>query len=214
MNEPGVRLKKHYLPLFVLVSIAALVFYVNRSNRNTVTLITQASGYISLIILSASLVTGPVSLLLKNNSPVSTYFRRDLSISGGVLAVIHSITGLFVHLRGKTWLYFMNETEKGYTIRLDHFGLANYTGLLAALIVILLLITSNDYLLRKLNPVRWKNIQRFSYLMFILIIIHCYFYRIGKSNLNVIYWFYLPIFAIVLIFQLAGVRLKIQTKRK
>jgi sulfoxide reductase heme-binding subunit YedZ len=212
MIELGIRLKKHYLPLLVLVSITGLFFYVNRSNRNTITLITQASGYISLIILSVSLVIGPVNLLLQKSSPVSTYFRRDLAIIGGILAVVHSIAGLFVHLRGKTWLYFLNETEKGYIVRLDHFGLANYTGLLSALIVILLLITSNDYLLRRLNPARWKNIQRFSYLMFILIIIHCYFYRIGKSNLSLIYWFYLPIFIIVFIFQMAGVWLKIKAK--
>jgi DMSO/TMAO reductase YedYZ heme-binding membrane subunit len=86
--------------------------------------------------------------------------------------------------------------------------LANYTGLISALIIIVLIIISNDYLLNKLNPTKWKNIQRLSYLMFTLIIIHCYFYRIGKEDFNLIFWFYIPLFTIVLTFQIIGVWLK------
>jgi len=209
MNETILRLKKHYLPLLSLVLIAGLIFYFKRANRDTITFITQATGYISIIILSISLIIGSVNLLLNHKNPISTYLRRDISIIGGALAVIHSITGLFVHLRGKTWLYFLNNTDHGYSIRLDNFGLANYTGLISALIIILLIIISNDYLLKKLNPTKWKNIQRLSYLMFILILIHCYYYRIGKENLNLIFWFYIPLFIVVLTFQIIGVWLKL-----
>jgi DMSO/TMAO reductase YedYZ heme-binding membrane subunit len=209
MDEIMLRFKKHYLPSLVLVIIVGLIFWFYRANRDSITFITRASGYISIIILSISLIIGTVSLLLKNKNPISTYFRRDISIIGGALAVIHSITGLFVHLRGKTWLYFLNKTENGYSIRLDDFGLANYTGLISALIIILLLITSNDYLVQKLNPTKWKNIQRSSYLMFILIIIHCYYYRIVKENSNLIYWLYIPLFTVVLIFQIIGVWVKL-----
>lgn len=209
MDEIILRLKKHYFPLLTLVFFVGLFFYFNRGNRNIITFITQASGYISIIILSISLIIGSISMLFKNINPVSTYLRRDISIIGGTLAIIHSIAGLFVHLRGKTWLYFLNKTEDGYHVRLDNFGLANYTGLISALIIILLLLTSNDYLLKKLNPTRWKNIQRSSYLMFILIIIHCYYYRIGREDPNLIYLFYLPLFAIILIFQMIGVWLKV-----
>jgi sulfoxide reductase heme-binding subunit YedZ len=213
MNEFILRIKKHYLPQLSLVFLAGLIFYLNRANRDTITFVTQSSGYISIIILSISLIIGSLNLLLKNKNPISTYLRRDISIIGGTLAVIHSIAGLFVHLRGKNWQYFLNKTEHGYSMRLDNFGLANYTGLISALIIILLLIISNDYLLKKLNPTKWKNIQRLSYLMFILIIIHCYFYRVVKENLNLIYFFYIPLIAIVATFQMIGVWLKL-TKNK
>jgi len=213
MNKMILRIKKHYLPLLSLVFIAGLFFYFNRANRDAITFITQASGYISLIILTVSLIIGSVNLLLKYKNPISTYLRRDISIIGGTLAVIHSITGLFVHLRGKNWQYFLNKTDYGYSIRLDNFGLANYTGLIAALIIILLLIISNDYFLKKMSPIKWKNIQRLSYLMFILTIIHCFYYRIVKENLNLIYCFYIPLFTITLTFQMVGVWLKL-TKQK
>jgi len=236
MNETIARLKKHYLPLLSLVLIAWVIFYIGWANRDTITFITQATGYISIIILSISLIIGPVNIFLKIKNPISTYLRRDISIIGGILALIHSIAistylrrdisviggilalihsiaGLFVHLRGNNWQYFLNKTEFGYSIRTDNFGLANYTGLISALIIILLLITSNDYLLKKLNSTNWKNIQRLSYLMFILAIIHCFYYRIVKGNLNLIYSLYIPLFIIVLTFQMIGMRLKL-TKQK
>jgi methionine sulfoxide reductase heme-binding subunit len=213
MNDTITRLKKHYLPLLSLVLIACVIFYIGWTNRDTITFITQATGYISIIILSISLIIGPVNILLKIKNPISTYLRRDISVIGGILALIHSIAGLFVHLRGNNWQYFLNKTEFGYSIRTDNFGLANYTGLISALIIILLLITSNDYSLKKLNTTYWKNIQRLSYLMFILAIIHCFYYRIVKGNLNLIYSFYIPLFIIVLTFQMIGMRLKL-TKQK
>ena len=201
------------MPLLTLVFLAGVIFYNMWTNRDTITFITQVTGYISIIILSISLIIGPVNKLLKIKNPISTYLRRDISIIGGVLAVIHSVSGLFVHLRGNTWQYFLNKTENGYSIRTDNFGFANYTGLISALIIILLLITSNDFTLKKLNTTSWKNIQRLSYLMFILAIIHCFYYRIVKENLNLIYSFYVPLFIIVLTFQMIGMWLKL-TKQK
>lgn len=213
MNEAIARLKKHYLPLLSLVLIAGVIFYIRWTNRDTITFITQATGYISIILLSISLIIGPLNILLKIKNPISTYLRRDIGIIGGILAVIHSIAGLFVHLRGNTWQYFLNKNEYGYSIRTDNFGLANYTGLISALIIILLLITSNDYLLKKLNSTNWKNIQRLSYLMFILAIVHCIYYRIVQEHLNLIYSLYIPLFIIVLTFQILGILLKL-TKQK
>ena len=214
MNEIIQRIKKHYLPLLCLVFTAGLILKLVWNNRDAITFIAQSTGFISITILTISLITGSVNLILKHKNPISTYLRRDISIVGGVLAVIHSVTGLFVHLRGKNWQYFLTKSDHGYAIRHDHFGLANYSGLISTLIIIILLITSNDYLLRKLHPGRWKNIQRFSYLMFILALIHCYFYRIGKQNVNLFYSFYIPMIIIVLTFQMIGIWFTLTHKKQ
>jgi methionine sulfoxide reductase heme-binding subunit len=195
------RLSKHYLPLTGLIIIAIFLFYIFRGNRNGMAFVAYSTGFISLVILSFSLILGPMNIILKYNNPVTSYLRRDISIIGGILAIVHSVTGLFVHLRGRMWLYFLNED---HSVRFDHFGLANYTGVFSALIIILLLITSNDYSFRILKSARWKNIQRLSYLMFIIILVHCYFYRIGNSDLTVFYWFYLPLTVTILILQITG----------
>lgn len=146
------RLKRNYLPFIFLTLITAFIFHLIWNKLDMITFITDATGYIALILIAITLMIGSVNLLLKRSNPFSSYFRRDLGIYCGILAVIHSVTGLFVHLRGSNWKYFLNKTANGYTIRLDDFGLANYTGLISTVIILLLLITSNDYSIRKLNP--------------------------------------------------------------
>lgn len=200
------RLLRNYLPLLSIVLVSMLFFFIFRGKRDYITFIAQSTGYISLVIIALSLIIGPVNLIFKKKNLLSTYFRRDIGIIGGVLALIHSGTGLFVHLRGKMWLYFLNDHKQ---IRLDNFGLANYTGLISALLIIILIITSNDKILRRINSRNWKNIQRLSYLMFILVAAHCYFYTIGRNNLSIFFWFYIPLFLIVVILQLTGVYLTI-----
>jgi sulfoxide reductase heme-binding subunit YedZ len=116
-------------------------------------------------------------------------------------------------MRGNGWQYFLNKTEHGYSVRLDHFGLANYTGLFSAIIIVLLLMTSSDYFLKKLGHGRWKSIQRLSYLMIALVFIHCYFYRIGNNNLSPFFWFYIPLLVMILTFQIVGVSIRLNGRR-
>lgn len=208
MNNLIERLKIHYLPLSTVVLIACIIFNHNWPTKDAITVITDASGYIAIILITLSLLIGPFNLILKRINPVSTYFRRDIGITAGVLAVTHSITGLFVHLRGNNWQYFLNKTEVGYSIRLDDFGLANYTGLISGLIIIALLMTSNDFSFRKLNPSVWKNIQRFAYLAFLFAIIHSVYYKVVQTNLDLVWYLYLPLLFTVFLFQLAGIRIK------
>lgn len=210
MNNLIARFKIHYLPLLSIVLIASLIFNQKWPTRDAITIITDASGYISIVLITFSLLIGPFNLLFKRINPVSTYFRRDIGITGGVLAVIHSIAGLFVHLRGNNWQYFLNKTESGYSIRLDDFGLANYTGLISGLIIIVLLMTSNDFSFRKLNPFVWKNVQRLAYLAFLFAIIHSVYYKIVQTNLDLIWYLYLPLFFLVFLFQMVGFRIKLR----
>jgi len=212
MNSIAVRLKRHYLPLLILSVISALIISLMWDNLDAISFTAISTGYISLFLLAASLVIGPINLLLKRNNPQSSYFRRDLGIYGGLLAVVHSVTGLFVHMRGNMWTYFLNKSEQGYSIRLDDFGLANYIGVISALLIILLIITSNDYSIKKLNPANWKNIQRITYLMFALVLLHSIYYRIVANDLSRMYYLYLPLLGLILVFQFLGIRLKTQNK--
>jgi sulfoxide reductase heme-binding subunit YedZ len=121
-----------------------------------------------------------------------------MGITAGVFTLIHSIFGLFVHLRGHMWKYFFERNEHGFFIPFDDFRLANYTGMVSTLLIVVVLVTSNDYSLLKLKAPRWKNIQRLSYFMFLFAIIHVIYYRLVMNNLNLLYSFYLPMIAVVI----------------
>ncbi|MEI8113924.1 MAG: hypothetical protein WCI54_09850 [Bacteroidia bacterium] len=75
MNNFQERLKIHFLPLLAIAIIVSLVFNHFWPNRDLITVITNASGYISILLITISLLIGPINLLLKRINPVSTYFR-------------------------------------------------------------------------------------------------------------------------------------------
>ena len=206
-----IRFRIHYLPMLVVSIIFCFIFYMFwKPTLPTIPFITYTSGYLSIFLLVISLLLGPVNMMLKLKNPISTYIRRDIGIFGGILGVVHSVVGLFMHFTGKPWLYFVKEVGEGYAIRFGNFGLANYTGLFGALILIFLLIISNDYFLGKLKAVKWKNLQRFTYLMFLLVIAHSVFYRLNADKEDLIMYLYLPMFLVVLVFQLMGIWLRMK----
>ena len=206
-----IRFRIHYIPMLVVSIIFCFIFYVFRSPPlTTIPFITYTSGYLSIFLIALSMLLGPVNLILKQKNPISSYIRRDIGIFGGILGIVHSVVGLFMHFTGKPWLYFVKEVEDGFSIRFGNFGLANYTGLLGFLILIFLLFISNDHFLVKYKAVKWKNLQRFTYPLFLLVIAHSVFYRLNAEKEDLILYLYLPLFSVILISQFIGIWLKVK----
>jgi sulfoxide reductase heme-binding subunit YedZ len=90
------------------------------------------------------------------------------------MAVLHAAVGLNVHLRGKPWLYFVDQHHR---VRHDLFGFGNDTGTLAALFFLLLLAISNDFSLRRLGAQKWKSLQRWTYAAVALTVAHAAAYQ-------------------------------------
>lgn len=144
------------------------------------------SGYVALVLLCLSLGFGVWRLFKRNRKPpIHFNLRRDVGIWAGVFAVFHSVAGLFVHFRGKgVWNYFIYAPEQNaaFPVRFDIFGFANHAGLVAVLIVVLLLAISNDFSIKKLGGGRWKNLQRWNYAFFALVLIHAVLYIIIENR--------------------------------
>ena len=213
MSTLKIRLKRHYLPLIVLTIVVTIIFHFVLIKLPVISFITRITGYIGISLIAFSLLIGPFEVILRRKLAMSSHYRRDIGIYGGVVAIIHTVTGLFVHLRGQMWKYFLEKSADGFHLKFDSFRLANYTGLVAALLILLMLITSNDFSIRKLQFSTWKTIQRLAYIMFPLIIVHAMFYKIMAKHLGSIYWIYLPVFLLVLLFQLAGMRIKLRSSQ-
>ena len=132
------------------------------------------TAYASLGFLSAALLVGPLRVLRGGVHPTSTHFRRDLGIWAGLLGVTHVIVGLQVHAPGKPWEYFVWPAGQSrlLPLRYDLFGLANHVGLLLTALLVLLLGLSNDASLRRLGAGRWKRLQRATYFVFGLLVVH------------------------------------------
>ena len=70
------------------------------------------------------------------------------------------------------WEYFVRPTKGMLLPRVDAFGAANYTGLVAALIFLALLVTSNDASLKALGATRWRWLPGLATSALVLTLIH------------------------------------------
>lgn len=137
------------------------------------------TAYIALALLAITLSLGVWNIMRGQRNPVSSDLRRDLGIWCALLSLAHVIVGLNVHMK-KWTLYFVQETS---WLRGDLFGVANYLGAVAALLVVGLLATSNDFSIRLLGKNRWKNFQRLNYLFFCFVGLHSAIYLVVEKRL-------------------------------
>lgn len=140
----------------------------------------MTTAYVGLALLALTLLPGPLNVLRGRPNPVSTHLRRDLGIWAAVVALIHVGVGLQRHMKGQWHLYFLFPNRGGdlFGLRYDVFGTANWLGLAATGLIVVLLAISNDALLRRLGTPRWKWIQRWNYAVFPLVLLHGFVYQI------------------------------------
>jgi sulfoxide reductase heme-binding subunit YedZ len=158
----------------------ALAVYLLLPGQPALRRISIGTGFVAVIFIAAALIIGPLNILRRVSNPLSTYLRRDIGIMAGIFAVAHTIVGLQVHMGGDFVQYFFQRKANGEVgaVRFDAFGIANHLGLVAVLIIVVLLVISNNVSLRKLGPRRWKGIQQYIYLAAGLVAVHGLIYQI------------------------------------
>ena len=173
------RLLWHHLLLLALTMGSAFALYTTRDYPDVITRLSFASAWPALALLAATLIIGPWRALRGKPYAFSQDLRRDIGIWAGIMGVLHAGIGQCVHLRGRPWLYYIYERWQAMPMRYDVFGLSNFTGLVAALILAVLLATSSDTMLRKLGALRWKRWQRWNYACLTLAALHTLGYLLG-----------------------------------
>src|SRR6476660_2557887 len=113
--------------------------------------LSMATGYTSVALIGWALLIGPWRVMRGRSAPVSTDLRRDVGIWGGLFGLAHVATGLFVHLGDPLKYFLYRDSEHALPVRYDLFGFANWSGLAATLLLVLLLVISNDLSLRGLG---------------------------------------------------------------
>jgi sulfoxide reductase heme-binding subunit YedZ len=149
------------------------------SRSRTVQQLTVATGYVGVGLLALALLLGPANLVLRRRNPVSTYLRRDVGIWTAVFSIVHVMLAVAIHVSHGSGVltavlhFFVAENGRPLT---NSFGWGNWTGLAALVIVVGLLATSSDAALRTLKARPWKWLQRLTYALFLLVVLHAVFY--------------------------------------
>lgn len=208
MSETGYwarRLRRHALLAALTVAATAAVALANRSPQ-TVHRLSLGTAYAGLMLLAVSLAIGPIRVLKARPNPVSTDLRRDVGIWAALAGLAHVVFGLQVHMRGKFWLYFVYPPGQGGVVPLRHdiFGAANWPGLGATLILVVLLVISNDVALRRLGRQRWKALQRWSYAGALLTLVHGVVFQVIEKRQLPFVLVFVATCSAALAFQAAG----------
>jgi len=166
--------------VIILVSaVLLLAIYLMVQSNHTPFRWCVATAYTGLILLAVTLLTGPVNVLFGRQNPISTDIRRDIGFWSAVISIVHVVVGLQLHMGNMLYYFFRPVGEaKNLVLRWDTFGFANHTGLIATIILILLLVTSNDLSMRILGAKRWKAVQYTNYLLFALVATHSIIYLV------------------------------------
>lgn len=136
--------------------------------------LSTTSGYLALGLLAVTLLIGPGNLLLGRRNPLSSYLRRDIGIWTMIISVAHVVFGFLVkHGSGGVIGYFVGADG---SLLDTSFGVANYTGLAATVIVVGVAAVSSNAALKKLTAKNWKRLQRLNYALFALVIVHALTY--------------------------------------
>lgn len=211
-SRRATRLLRHHVPLFILAAFSVSALYATRPYSDVLSRASFATAYPALVLLAATLLVGPWNLLRGARTPVSNDLRRDLGIWAGTLGIVHTAVGQNVHLRGRPWLYYVYAAKEHHVFPMRHdlFGLANYTGVLAVLLLIALFVTSNDFSLRRLGALRWKGLQRWNYALLVLTAIHAFAYQgVEKQK-----FYFVATVCLCLLFVLAFQSIGIRLRRK
>ena len=106
---------------------------------------------------------------------------------------------------GKKYFIYPDDDHR-IPLRYDLFGFANWTGLVAGLVLVLLLAISNDASLRALGTRRWKAWQRWTYWAAALTVAHALAYQVPTKNHGRWIAAFMLLTIIVLVMQLDGRR--------
>ncbi|NWJ48612.1 MAG: ferric reductase-like transmembrane domain-containing protein [Chloroflexi bacterium] len=187
------------LALFTVLSCYVAFLLEGAAPLNVV--LTDGLGYCALILLVATLAIGPLNLLRKRKNPVNLNLRRDFGIWMGLTALVHVLISFQLYSNNGVLYYFF---ENGVP-QINTFGFANYTGLLATLITVVLLVFSNNRSLKYLKGKRWKAIQRFNYPLFGLTALHTLGYLIFNERATTLYLVLIGLVAVTLLAQGVGI---------
>jgi len=148
----------------VIIGVSLLSFSTNFDLQRNLLFVT---GYLAFFYLGTSLIISPLLRITKKSIFAKLMpYRRDIGVLSFVFALSHvllTFTKVFNWSPGALFSYYLNSGPIGISI---------YAGTIAIFGLLILSLTANNKALRKYGSNNWKNIQRFSYAIIILALVH------------------------------------------
>jgi sulfoxide reductase heme-binding subunit YedZ len=177
------RLKNHTL-LSMVAIISLGVAVVSGSGEAAADRLSIVSAYVCLLLLGLALLIGPLNVLRTGRLVGNSYVRRDTGIWAAMMGLLHFY---LANVLSMTYEYLGIYVENSAlppsaAIRSSLYTWGTIFGYVIAVIFIVLLVLSSDWMMRKVGLKWWKRIQRISYLGFILTCIHAFAFQVLETR--------------------------------
>jgi sulfoxide reductase heme-binding subunit YedZ len=183
-RDPSRRALFHHLPIAVASTLGFLALVAVTPSHGggrtfSIGRLTSPTGDIALVLLGVTLLVGPVNLLLRRRNPPHNYLRRDLGWWAAIWSIVHVILAFQGHGGGA--FSFVDFFFAGGRPLTSSFGIGNWLGLAALVIMVGLMVMATDRYMRQLKAPAWKSLQRLNYTLFVLSVVHGLFYGALRS---------------------------------
>ena len=138
-------------------------------------------------------------------------------MTAAISGIAHLLIGITIHTSNWNLLdQFVRRTDNSilpFMPRIELHGIANYAGLLQAIILVILIILSMNWAIRYFGILRWKWLQRLTYLSLLSIVIHASMYQIIEERSLILRMIFFLFIAFIVLIQSIGIILHFRSER-
>jgi len=167
-----------------------------------------STAWLCVLIMAAALSLGPLRARRTGSPILNLQLRRDLGIWSGITGLGHLV---FATMQSMSQQYMSQYVAVdlagiGPDARASLFSWGSIIGFLIGLLLLLLLGLSNNRVMHRLGPKRWKRLQRLVYPVFVLTVLHGFAYQLLEIRSPYLIAVLVIIAAAIFVLQLAGRR--------
>jgi DMSO/TMAO reductase YedYZ heme-binding membrane subunit len=197
---------KHHVIAAAVLALVGVGSIISIKNAMPGVLGNRAFGYGALVLLSSTLVIGPLARLWPRRLSAMLPYRRAMGIWSALAAATHLCFALQlvqhsfeqrtpITLFVREWLFFDTPTQTLQTRHQlfiqDNLTALAWVGLIALLLLLMIAAVSNDRAQRLLGQPAWKLIQQQAYTAMLFAALHVLLMQFGgklKGSLDLLWW--------------------------
>lgn len=209
------RARRHFtLFLLVIGGVSIVVFAVPA--ENTIDRVSILTAWQFMWLLAVVLLIGPLRLLRTGRVRANMYLRRDLGIWAGITGLMHLFAGTGESMTPAYVVEYVNYAggEGGERLREQLFTWSTIVGLVIGVLVLLLVMLSNDAAIRRLGVRWWKGLHRTSYAVFALTAGHAFAFQVLESRESWLMVTTGALVCVVVAIQFAGIIVQRRRRRR
>ena len=142
------------------------------------------TAYQCLLLLAAALVIGPIKAWDKGRPVGNSHTRRDVGIWAVITGMIHFALANKLSMNLSYLNIFVENASRppAADARMQLYSSGTILGYLIAVVFILLVVLSNDRMIRWVGFRWWKRLQRLAYFAFAMTCAHAFLFQILESR--------------------------------